>query len=125
MSAQNPVVKESLTTQQRTAVDSLAGLILHLVLTGHWYDEAARGAKTIEYRYITQHWLNRIWARRELITHVRFSRGFTKTTQTFRVAKIDIGRCPIPGWDGEYYRIHFLQNTKASNGEPTASRSLG
>lgn len=24
-----------------------------------------------------------------------------------RITKIDIGKCPYEGWDGEYFRIHF------------------
>jgi hypothetical protein len=101
--------------KNRSSRRSLPRLVLHLVLTAHWYDETVRGAKRIEYRDITEHWLKRIWERRDKITHVRFSRGYTKTAQTFRVRKIDLGRCPIPGWDGAYYRIHFLQNDQLTD----------
>ena len=86
-------------------------LVLHLVLTRHWFDETERGAKSVEYRKMTDQWRRLIWDRREEITHVRFSRAYSKTTLTFPVEKIDIGECPIPGWGEKYFRIHFLQNT--------------
>jgi hypothetical protein len=34
------------------------------------------------------------------------------TMQTYKVEKIDVGSCPIDGWDDQYYRIHFKQNAK-------------
>ena len=87
--------------------------ILNLVLTHHWYDQTASGSKRIEYRAMTKSdgspskWHKQIWAKRDEITHVRFSRGYTATTQTFEVKQIDIGECPIDGWYGIYFRIHF------------------
>lgn len=86
-------------------------LVLHLVLTHHWFDEVASGRKSVEYREMSAHWCKQIGCRASEITHVRFSRGYTKTTLTFPVYRIDVGKCPIPGWDGDYFRIHFLQNT--------------
>ena len=90
---------------------------LHLVLTRHWYDETASGTKRIEYRVMTKKnddgtvrqskWARLIWAQRDLTKTVTFSRAMTKTTQRFAVVKIDIGPCPIPGWDGDFYRVHF------------------
>ena len=71
--------------------------VLHLVLTYHWYDETASGRKTIEYRAMTEKWRKQIWEKRD-----------TATTQTFAIDKIDIGECPIEGWNGHYYRIHFI-----------------
>ena len=85
-------------------------LVLHLVLTYHWYDETESGRKSVEYRAMTDRWRRQIWDRRDEITHVRFARGYTSTMQTFEVEKIDVGSCPIEGWDDEYYRIHFKQN---------------
>lgn len=82
---------------------------LHLVLTYHWYDEIDRGAKRIEYRAMSDRWRRQIWDCRHKITHVRFARGYTSTMRTFLVEKIDIGKCPIDGWDGDYYRIHFCR----------------
>lgn len=80
---------------------------LHLVLTHHWYDETTSGRKRIEYRKITPRWARLIWERRSEIAFVRFARGYTATTATYRVTQIDVGPCPIQGWDGDYYRIHF------------------
>lgn len=80
---------------------------LHLVLTHHWYDETAAGHKRIEYRCMKPRWMRLIYERRDMIKRVRFSRGYTRTTQTFAVDKIDLGPCPIPGWSGQYFRIHF------------------
>ena len=86
---------------------------INLVLTGHWYDETAAGRKRVEYRMMKtedgapSRWLGELWHRKDTLKRVRFSRGYTPTTQTFDIVKIDIGPCPIPGWPGEYYRIHF------------------
>lgn len=90
------------------------GLVLHLVLTHHWYDQTESGAKFIEYRAMTDRWRKQIWDRRDRIASVRFARGYTSRTITRPVERIDIGPCPIPGWAGEYYRIHFSQNTEGS-----------
>jgi hypothetical protein len=87
---------------------------LHLVLTRHWYDETAAGRKRVEYRSTTEPfggkpsiWYARLWLKRHTFKFVRFSRAYTSTTQTYAVVKIDIGTCPIPGWSGDFYRIHF------------------
>jgi hypothetical protein len=93
---------------------------LHLVLTNHWYDETAAGRKRVEYRSKTivdkgtlrerpSKWIHQIWQKRHQIKTVTFSRGMTPTTQRFAVAKIDMGPCPIPGWAGEFIRIHFTE----------------
>lgn len=82
-------------------------ILLHLVLTYHWYDEIEAGRKDIEYRAMTPHWGKLIWDRRKRITSVRFARGYTSTMLVYPVIKIDVGRCPYPGWSGDYYRIHF------------------
>lgn len=82
-------------------------LVVHLVLTHHWYDEMTAGRKHIEYRAITPHWKRLLWDRREQITYARFSRGYTSTTITRPVRIIDIGPCPYDGWHGEYYRLHL------------------
>ena len=81
--------------------------ILHLVLTYHWYDEIAGGRKHIEYREMSDHWKRLIWDKRSEITHVRFARGYTKTTMTFPVFDIGRGLCLYPGWDDEYFKIYF------------------
>lgn len=85
----------------------LGSVVLHLVLTHHWYDQTESGAKRTEYRAMTERWKRQIWERRDRITAVRFGRGYTSRTLTRSVESIDIGPCPIPGWAGDYYRIHF------------------
>ena len=37
----------------RAAKNSVHPLVLHLVLTGHWFDEMVAGRKHIEYRACT------------------------------------------------------------------------
>ena len=88
-------------------------VVLHLVLTYHWFDEIMAGRKIIEYRAMSPHWKRLIWDRRNQIAKVRFQRGFERDPlRTARsVTKIDIGPCPYAGWSGDYYRIHFcVQN---------------
>ncbi len=82
---------------------------LHLVLTHHWFDMVEEGKKTIEYRRISPHWKRMIWDRREQLKTVSFSRAYTPQKITKRISNIDIGTCPIPGWDGQYYRIHLAE----------------
>lgn len=61
---------------------------LHLVLTGHWYDEIKQGKKRIEYRQMKAHWINRILKDKEAWTHVCFHRAYTQITQTFKINRI-------------------------------------
>lgn len=82
-------------------------VVLTLVLKQCWFVPTIEGKKTVEYRAMTPHWEKRIWNNRDRFTHVRFLHGYTKLSSTFRITKIDIGNCPLPGWLGEYYRIHF------------------
>ena len=89
---------------------------VHLVLTYHWYDEVKSGHKRIEYRSMVKKdgvtpskWVKHLWDRRGKITTVTFARGYTSTTQTFAVTKIDVGPCPYDGWPDQYYRIHFKE----------------
>ena len=84
-------------------------MILHLVLTGHWWDETAHHGKRVEYRKITPYWRKRILDKADQITSVRFARGYTSTVNTYAVDKIDVGPCPIEGWPGDYIRIHFSE----------------
>ena len=89
--------------------DKLKPLVLHLVLTHHWYEEIIAGRKWCEYRKLCPHWKRLIEDRADRITHVRFQRGFKKNPPkiTFEVECIDIGDCPYDGWDDEYYRVFF------------------
>jgi hypothetical protein len=72
--------------------------VLRLVLTHHWFEETAFGRKKIEYRQ----------GNPETLKTVIFSRGYCYHTLERQVVKIDIGPCPIPGWTGDFYRIHFI-----------------
>jgi len=80
---------------------------LHLVLTFDWFDQTDRGWKRVEYRKMTPRWKKLIWDARDEIKTVRFARGYTADAREFYVHKIDIGSCPIAGWTGNFYRIHF------------------
>jgi hypothetical protein len=93
--------------EQATNRPSAAAVVIHLVLTYHWFDEMVAGRKDTEYRAMTPHWMRLIWFRRHRITHARFSRAYTSRTMTRRVLSVSIGDCPYEGWDGEYYRIHL------------------
>lgn len=94
---------------QRQAANSgcLRRLVVHLVLTYHWFDEMTDLRKDVEYRAMTPHWKRLIWDRRDEIAAARFSRGYTSETIIRPVIGIDIGPCPYDGWHGEYYRIHL------------------
>ena len=87
------------------ASNTLFEVVVHMVLTHHWFDEMVHGGKDVEYRAITPHWTRLIWDRRDQITHARFSRAYTCNTITRPVIGIDIGPCPYDGWDGDYYRL--------------------
>tara|TARA_R110002050_G_scaffold191532_6_gene326330 strand:- start:2128 stop:2403 length:276 start_codon:yes stop_codon:yes gene_type:complete len=80
---------------------------LRLTLSYHWYQMIQSGEKRVEYREITPRWTKLIWDKRDQYTHICFSRGYSKTTMTFEVTAIDVGTCPIPGWDNRYFRIFF------------------
>jgi len=81
--------------------------ILDLVLTGKWYDMIDNGVKIEEYRDITPYWINRLCKKvtnSEIylgnIKHVDirhfdevyFHRGYTKTTMSFKIKDITIGK---------------------------------
>lgn len=85
---------------------------LHLVLKSHWFAETRAGRKRIEYRVMSDTWAKRIWEKRDQIKTVTFSRGYTKNQIRFAVTLIDIGPCPIAGWPGDFYRIHFTDESK-------------
>ena len=82
---------------------------LHLVLTHHWFDETEAERKQVEYRKLTPRWRKLIYDRRDTLTHVRFQRAYSKSppTLTRSITQIDIGKCPIEGFDdGDVIRIH-------------------
>ncbi len=80
---------------------------LTLVLATKWFDLTESGEKRTEYREMKECWRKQLWDARDRITHVRFLRGYTSRAITFEVKSIDVGPCPIPGWSGTYYRIHW------------------
>ena len=85
--------------------NSVHPLVVHLVLTYHWFDEMVNLRKHVEYRAMTPHWKRLIWDRRNKIAAARFSRGYTAETIVRPVIGIDVGPCPYNGWDGDYYRL--------------------
>ncbi|NER78967.1 MAG: hypothetical protein F6K42_05190 [Leptolyngbya sp. SIO1D8] len=86
-------------------------MTLHLVVSYQWFDEIFAGRKWIEYRAITPHWQRLIWQRREQLSHVKVSRGYTPNSLTFPLLHVSIGPCPIPGWEGNFYRLHLGQSS--------------
>lgn len=101
---------------------TVSALVLHLVLTYHWFEEVSSGRKCIEYRAMTPFWTRRIWDRRDKIKKVRFQRGYERDPlRTARVVtKIDIGPCPYDGWNGNYYRIYFTMPNAEAHGRAVA-----
>ena len=87
------------------AKNSVHPLVVHLVLTYHWFDEMVNLRKHVEYRAMTPHWKRLIWDRRNEIAAARFSRGYTAETILRPIIGIDVGPCPYNGWDGDYYRL--------------------
>jgi len=89
---------------------------LKLVLTNKWFDAHVDGSKRIEYRRMCAFWKTRIWDKRYELKNVRFQRAFNPPVKFawFEIIKIDIGSCPIDGWGGNYYRVHFKEVKNAS-----------
>jgi len=83
------------------------GTNLRLVLSHHYFDLTLKGKKDVEYREMCPHWRRLIWDRRRSIKTVTFARGYSKTTLTRTVVKIDQGPCPLPFWTDDYYRLHL------------------
>lgn len=69
---------------------------LHLVLKHKWFDAIDRGEKTVEYRDNTPYYLIRIQnvynAAIDLNTKpkVCFHKGYTKTTMTFHINRVNV-----------------------------------
>ena len=85
--------------------NSVHPLVVHLVLTYHWFDDMIALRKPVEYRVMSPHWKRLIWDRRNEIAAARFSRGYTAETILRPIIGIDVGPCPYNGWDGDYYRL--------------------
>ena len=83
----------------------------HFILKSVWFEQIKDGTKNIEYRPVTHRW-SAILSKEPNVAI--FSRGYTRLGRVVRVIeKIDIGRCPIPHWSGEYYRIHLAPKETA------------
>ena len=92
-------------------------VVVHFVLTRHWYAEMLAGRKDIEYREITPYWSSRLTRRK--VTHAAFSCGYTARGRFVRpVTMIDIGPCPYRGWTGEFYRVHLGPIMQNPTGQP-------
>ena len=81
--------------------------VLNLILNFHWFSEIEAGRKSIEYRRMIPRWEKQIWQKRHELTHLRVRRAYTPQTLTLPISQIDVGPCPIPGWSGDFYRIHL------------------
>jgi hypothetical protein len=81
--------------------------VLHLMLHGKWFDTTFYDGKRVEYRQIKPHWTKQIWEKRDTLKTVVLHRGYTNNVIRATITKIDIGPCPYPGWEGDYYRIWF------------------
>ena len=81
--------------------------VLHLMLSGWWWDHIRDNDKRVEYRQIKPRWTKQIWEKRDTLKTVVLHRGYTNNVIRATITKIDIGPCPYPGWEGDYYRIHF------------------
>ena len=101
---------------------------IDLVLTRHWYDEIRAGRKDVEYRAVTPFWARRLGfdyttrngkievsPRCKVFTksapvkfYAWFRRGYVSAPAlVLRIVGIDIGPCPITGWNGLYFRIRL------------------
>ena len=58
---------------------------IHLILELQYWNQIASGSKTHEYRDNTEFWRKRIFGRK----FVTFHKGYSKTTMTFEIGKIE------------------------------------
>lgn len=96
--------------------------MLVLNLYRHWHAEIAEGRKTVEYRAVSPYWRSRL----EKLAPgdvIRFRRGYSDRASDIEatVDGIDIGPCPYPGWDGDFYRIRFRLLPGAPAKDPQGS----
>ncbi len=85
---------------------------LYLNMKREWFAKIWNGEKTVEYREFKPHWIRRIgdWANAAPLTKfVEMRLGYYRNAPAMliQVYRVDIGKCPYPGWDGQYYRLHF------------------
>lgn len=88
--------------------------VIYLSLKKQWFDLIKSGEKRIEYRKLGDFWKKRIFQGTDKpIPFAVFTLGYPKRTDKSRrlfarIDKVDIGRCPYEGWEGQdFYRIHF------------------
>lgn len=64
--------------------------VVSAILAYRWYDEIAAGRKRVEYRDICDYWTRILWAdgRAGRIVAVKFNRGYTAVSMTWRVSRI-------------------------------------
>ena len=79
--------------------------ILDLFLKHKFYNMIDCGFKTEEYRDITPYWINRIVNGKP--THIRFHKGYTKTTMIFEILDIfpDFGK---PEWGAPDHEVFVI-----------------
>lgn len=84
---------------------------LILNMKREWFAKIWNNEKTIEYREVKPYWTRRIgeWGGRK-IKFVEMRLGYRKEVPVMllQVWYTDIGPCPYDGWDGDYYRLHFV-----------------
>ena len=80
---------------------------LDLVLKHKWYDMIESGEKTEEYREIKPYWIRRINSVGERISHVRFRKGYSKTSMMFRIDKV-IATFGRPEWGAPKGRVVYV-----------------
>ena len=83
--------------------------MLVLNLTRRWFDAIRRGGKRTEYRAATPYWAARL-GRLGDGSEILFRPGYARSAEDLpaRVVSVDVGPCPYPGWDGNYFRIRFV-----------------
>ena len=110
---------------------------LDLVLKHRWYDMIASGEKKEEYREIKPYWIKRLVGDCKMVTddspapiiydgnavkttmnfefkifwsctHVRFRRGYTNTTMTFKIEDMEIG-IGNPNWGAPNEEVFIIK----------------
>lgn len=74
-------------------------------LKKEWYEKIIAGEKRVEYRRVSPYWAARLDPLKS--SQVRFQLGYGGPTADAIVEHIEIGPCPYPGWEGDYYQVHF------------------
>lgn len=84
---------------------------LILNMKREWFARIWNGDKTVEYREVKPYWTRRIgnWVGKET-RFIEMRLGYLKNgpVMLLQVGHTDIGPCPYDGWNGDYYRIHFV-----------------